>query len=33
MLGVIPDENRDVDESELLPLQWEPKPAGAHAVE
>jgi len=33
MLGVIPDENRDVDESDLLPLLWEPKPAGAHAVE
>lgn len=33
MLGVIPDENRDVDVSELLPLLWEPKAAGDHAAE
>jgi hypothetical protein len=32
-LGVIPDDNREVDVSELLPLLWEPKKAGAHAAE
>lgn len=25
LLGVIPDETRDIDESDLLPLLWEPK--------
>ncbi|WP_093317412.1 peptidoglycan D,D-transpeptidase FtsI family protein [Sphingomonas jatrophae] len=33
LLGVIPDERRDVDESELLPLLWEPKGAKGHAAE
>ena len=33
LLGVIPDERRDVDESELLPMLWEPKGADPHAVE
>lgn len=33
MLGVRPDDRRDVDESELLPLLWEPKGADPHAVE
>jgi hypothetical protein len=33
MLGVIPDDTRDIDESDLLPLLWEPKAAGDHAVE
>jgi cell division protein FtsI (penicillin-binding protein 3) len=28
LLGVIPDDRRDVDQTELLPLLWEPK--GAH---
>jgi cell division protein FtsI (penicillin-binding protein 3) len=33
LLGVMPDERRDVDESELLPLIWEPKGADPNAVE
>jgi len=36
MLGVIPDEHRDVDVSELTPLLWKPKPASkeqSHATE
>jgi cell division protein FtsI (penicillin-binding protein 3) len=33
LLGVIPDDNRDVDVTELLPLLWEPKGAGSHAAE
>jgi cell division protein FtsI (penicillin-binding protein 3) len=33
MLGVVPDENRDIDVSDLLPLLWEPKAAGDHAAE
>lgn len=33
MLGVIPDDRRDVDESDLLPLLWEPKAATDHAAE
>lgn len=33
MLGVIPDDRRDVDESDLLPLLWEPKAATDHAVD
>lgn len=33
LLGVVPDENHDVDESELLPLIWEPKGADPNAVE
>lgn len=33
MLGVIPDENRDVDLSQYLPLLWEPKKAGGNAAE
>lgn len=30
MLGVIPDENRDVDVSELMPLLWKPAKEEAH---
>jgi cell division protein FtsI (penicillin-binding protein 3) len=33
LLGVMPDERRDIDESELLPLIWEPKGADPNAVE
>jgi cell division protein FtsI (penicillin-binding protein 3) len=33
LLGVQPDENHDVDESDLLPLIWEPKGADPNAVE
>ena len=33
MLGVRPDDRVDVDESELLPLLWEPKGASPNAVE
>ena len=33
MLGVVPDERRDIDVSELVPLLWEPKAAGNHAGE
>ena len=36
MLGVIPDEHRDVDVSELTPLLWKPKPVSdeqSHATE
>ncbi|MDB5662724.1 MAG: penicillin-binding protein 2 [Sphingomonas bacterium] len=33
LLGVRPDEQRDVDVSDLLPLIWEPKGADPHAVE
>lgn len=31
MLGVFPDMRRDIDESDLLPLLWHPKKAGANA--
>ena len=33
MLGIRPDDRVDVDESELLPLLWEPKGADPNAVE
>jgi len=36
MLGVIPDEHRDVDVSELTPLLWKPKATSeeqSHATE
>ncbi|GGE88550.1 peptidoglycan D,D-transpeptidase FtsI family protein [Sphingomonas prati] len=33
MLGIRPDDRADVDESELLPLLWEPKGANPNAVE
>ena len=31
MLGVMPDETKDIDEAELLPLLWSPKSGGAKA--
>ncbi|WP_076072591.1 peptidoglycan D,D-transpeptidase FtsI family protein [Sphingomonas montana] len=33
MLGIRPDDRADVDESELLPLLWEPKGANPNAAE
>ena len=33
LLGVMPDDHRDIDESDLLPLIWEAKGADPHAVE
>jgi cell division protein FtsI (penicillin-binding protein 3) len=33
LLGIMPNEHQDVDESELLPLIWEPKGADPNAVE
>ncbi|MFD1952359.1 peptidoglycan D,D-transpeptidase FtsI family protein [Sphingomonas arantia] len=33
MLGIRPDDRAEVDESELLPLLWEPKGANPNAVE
>ena len=33
LLGVVPDDHRDIDESDLLPLIWEPKGADPNAVE
>ncbi len=33
LLGVMPSLSKDVDESELLPLLWEPKGANPNAVE
>ena len=33
LLGIMPDDRVDIDESDLLPLLWEPKGADANAVE